>query len=435
MSSSYKYRLAKCREAYLFFTHDGWTDLFWVLRHETVRKRILHLLSSEREAYMMANVELFQWCEEVFEFFKKQVKRHFKRQASVELQQVLVDAMDELVEVVRGTDNKPHILRYYEYLIKLCQRTSLFPNSFVIPYPEKLDDEAIETGGSARVFYGYHDQKEVAIKEYRMFANRIPEAKKRLLKEAYITKILYHPNIIAFVGVVMEPLRIGIVVPWMRNGNIISYLATYTSLEVSRKELLEQVADGLHFIHEYGIAHGDLKGGNILISDDGKALLSDLGVAALQENVELVPTSDSTPRWRTLTIQHCKDALRKGGYSEDQSPSLFSRLSNISCGGTYRWMAPELLIPEVFNYKSGKATFLGDVFSFAMLAIEVYTGEPPHCSETREQAVLKTISGTRPKQPSNMPKPVWLLIEHCWKQKSDERPLMFDVYSSLACIP
>ncbi|KAG6890515.1 hypothetical protein C0995_007714 [Termitomyces sp. Mi166 len=344
--------------------------------------------------------------------------------------------MDQLVEVVRDTDNKPRVLLYYEYLIRLCQRTSLFPGHFVIPYPEKLDDDAIKTGGSARVYYGYHDQKEVAIKEFRLYVNQIPQAKKRLLKEAYITKILYHPNIVAFVGVVMEPSRIGIIVPWMRNGNIVSYLASYTSSEVSRKELLEQVADGLHFMHEYGIAHGDLKGGNILISDDGKALLSDFGVAALQENIKPIPpTTDTTPRWRPITIQHCKIALRKGGLSEDLSPTLFSRLSNISCGGTERWMAPELLMPEAFYLKSGKATFSGDVFSFAMLSVEVYTGEPPHHLETKEKAYLKTIAGTRPERPSNMPDPVWLLIQHCWKQISDERPPMFNVYSSLACIP
>ena len=82
------------------------------------------------------------------------------------------------IQVVRGTDNKPNILRYYEYLIKLCQKTSLFPGHFVISYPEKLEDDSIEAGGSARVFYGYHNKKEVAIKEYRLYQDQILKAKR-----------------------------------------------------------------------------------------------------------------------------------------------------------------------------------------------------------------------------------------------------------------
>ncbi|KAG6883035.1 hypothetical protein C0993_008215, partial [Termitomyces sp. T159_Od127] len=295
----------------------------------------------------------------------------------------------------------------------------------------------METGGSAQVYYGFYDQKEVAIKEFRLIKNKIPQAKKRLLKEAYITKILYHPNIISFVGVVLEPSHICIVVPWMSYGDIVSYLGSYTNSKVSRKELLEQVADGLHFMHEYGIAHGDLKGvriaseiANVLISDDERALLSDFGVAAFQEiNQPIQSTVEITPKWRPINIQHCKEALRSAGLSESLSPTLFSRLSNISCGGTFRWMAPEYLIPEAFNIQSGKATLSGDVFSFAMLSIEVYTGDPPHASETKENAALKTIAGKRPERPSNMSDPVWLLVEHCWKEIPNERPPIFDIYT------
>ncbi|KAG6886766.1 hypothetical protein C0992_002477 [Termitomyces sp. T32_za158] len=187
---------------------------------------------------------------------------------------------------------------------------------------------------------------------------------------------------------------------------------------------LEQVADGLHFMHEYGITHGDLKGvrvvsliklpsdyltyyvhsqGNVLISDNKKALLSDFGVSALQDSIKPVQaTVDTTPKWGSITIQHLNQALRRGGLSENLSPILFSRLSNISCGGTYRWMAPETLTSES---ESGKATFSGDVFSFAMLSIEVYTEKHPHASETEYNACLKTIAGERPERPSNISDP------------------------------
>ncbi|KXN84534.1 Cytokinesis protein sepH [Leucoagaricus sp. SymC.cos] len=50
------------------------------------------------------------------------------------------------------------------------------------------------------------------------------------------------------------------------------------------EELLDQlqisdVVNGLHYLHELGIVHGDLKGQNILISDEGRGLITDFGAS------------------------------------------------------------------------------------------------------------------------------------------------------------
>ncbi|KAG6865041.1 hypothetical protein C0991_005534 [Blastosporella zonata] len=191
-------------------------------------------------------------------------------------------------------------------------------------------------------------------------------------------------------------------------------------------------------MHEYGFAHGDLKGANVLISDKGKALISDFGIATLQEDIEQAPPTMGTVRkWGTVNIRNLKKALKEGGMSQDHAQSLFSRVSNISRsgGGTYRWMAPERLIPEKFGLKSANATFASDVFSFGMLSIEVYTGLPPyHEFERQETAILRIIAGRYPERPHNIPDQVWPIVEHCWKAKST-RPSILSVYNSLACIP
>ncbi|KAG6917273.1 hypothetical protein DXG01_003221 [Tephrocybe rancida] len=431
-----KDQISKCQEAYRFFSPDlnERNHLFWVENHELIRRRILGLLSTPKTRYYcMDSTERLQWCAEVSKYLQKLASISVKRCPSFNYeQQVFVNAMHELVEVVRDSDDKDKISNYYEYLIQLCQKCSTFPHPFIIPYPKKLHKGAIESGGSARVYHGLHEQQEVAIKEYRLYErSNIPRVKRRLLKEAYITKIMQYPNIIPFVGIVqqLKPLRICIVVPWMKNGDIVKYLAARSSSEPSREELLEQVADGLHFMQQYGIAHGDLKGGNVLISDDGKALISDFGLAALQENIEVPsPVHHTLP----IDIRTCKTALREGGMSQSLASSILSRVSNFSGGGTLPWMAPERLLPENFGFKNAKPTFASDVFSYAMLAIEVYTGERPHAPAPQEMAAVYTMTNRRPRRPPNVPDPVWKIIERCWSVNAYDRPSIFDVYSNLA---
>jgi serine/threonine protein kinase len=100
----------------------------------------------------------------------------------------------------------------------------------------------------------------------------------RFIREALILQLVQHPNILRFTSIVNEPYKICIITPWYAQGHIMKYIEAFPDAEV--KELvrcaslkrfhsliqspmnhqMEQVADGLHFLSEYRIVHGDLKG-------------------------------------------------------------------------------------------------------------------------------------------------------------------------------
>ncbi|KAG6326687.1 hypothetical protein ID866_12305, partial [Astraeus odoratus] len=67
---------------------------------------------------------------------------------------------------------------------------------------------------------------------------------------------------------------------WMDNGNAYEYVQNTL---VDPRPLLSDIAEGLRYLHNHEppIYHGDLKGQNVLISDDGHALLADFGLSFL----------------------------------------------------------------------------------------------------------------------------------------------------------
>ncbi|KAG9127216.1 hypothetical protein FRC07_000134, partial [Ceratobasidium sp. 392] len=67
--------------------------------------------------------------------------------------------------------------------------------------------------------------------------------------------------------------------PWMDNGNLKSFVER--NADADRYQLCTQVAQGLAYLHHSNIIHGDIKAANVLVSDDGVAMLTDFGNAVL----------------------------------------------------------------------------------------------------------------------------------------------------------
>ncbi|KAF7368647.1 Kinase-like protein [Mycena venus] len=151
----------------------------------------------------------------------------------------------------------------------------------------------------------------------------------------------------------------------------------------SQTRKVYEIAKGLQYLHSQDIAHGDLRAANILIDDDDHVRLADFG-------------------------------LTRFSHAENASTNR---------GGSTRWMAPELLHPASCGLDDFERTPASDIYSFACVMLELYTGQRPFSEISSDAAVLlKVIAGERPKCPAFMHNWARELVLECWSHTPMNRP-------------
>ncbi|KAJ7777681.1 kinase-like domain-containing protein [Mycena maculata] len=417
----------------------------WIENHEVVRLRLSQLLSpSKARKYRMSDEEMRVWSYSVVSFAKtfaqklkpkRMVREEYQRRA-----QICIDVIHTLITNLRDNTVEALFREDSSFLVSLCQKTILLPRSFLCPGTLQIEGDPIDAGASANVFRGSVDEIEVAVKSFRLYSRTLIRAKKRFIREALILQIVRHPNVLRFMSILNEDRRICIITPWYPHGHIMKYIDAVP--DVCLKELMEQVADGLHFLLQYKIVHGDLKGGNILIDNGGKAVIADLGLSFIQEEQENETPSHAVEDPFVLAIlrAQCSEALRSGKLSVSAASistlaaTVLSAASSTG-GGTFRWMAPERLAPSAYDLPTARATMRSDVYSFGMLILEVYTRAPPWGSRAEMSIAFSVISALRPPRPIDIEEGMWVIAQECWAHQPEQRPSILDVYNRLACMP
>ncbi|CAE6413598.1 unnamed protein product [Rhizoctonia solani] len=143
----------------------------------------------------------------------------------------------------------------------------------------------IATGGFGDIYLGkLENGKPVAVKVARYLTNSMRSRKqiKNTTKELHTWARCQHPNILPLLGIVEFQDQIAMVSPWMDNGDLRTYLLG--NPKADRCQLCYDICEGLVYLHNMNIIHGDLKGGNVLISDNGEAMLNDFGNSLIEDN-------------------------------------------------------------------------------------------------------------------------------------------------------
>ncbi|MFK4222728.1 serine/threonine-protein kinase [Streptomyces sp. NPDC019890] len=154
-------------------------------------------------------------------------------------------------------------------------------------------DESIGQGGMGRVWRAADVMldRPVAVKEMRMDdadAEDTRIRRERTLREARATARIDHPNVVRVYDVVEESDRLWIVMELVESRSLERLLVEDGPLsprEAARIGL--GVVAALREVHAVGVLHRDIKPGNVLLGRSGRVVLTDFGIAAIQDATAL----------------------------------------------------------------------------------------------------------------------------------------------------
>ncbi|XP_060889246.1 serine/threonine-protein kinase TNNI3K isoform X2 [Labrus mixtus] len=219
----------------------------------------------------------------------------------------------------------------------LLLRASL-PSHFHLQLSELEFNEIIGSGSFGRVYKGKCRNKIVAIKRYRANTYCSKSDVDMFCREVSILCRLNHPCIIQFTGACLDdPSQFAIVTQYVSGGSLFSLLHEQKRLIDLQSKLIIaiDVAKGMEYLHNLTqpIIHRDLNSHNILLYEDGHAVVADFGESRFLQFL--------------------------GEDNMTKQP------------GNLRWMAP-----EVFT-QCTRYSVKADMFSYALCLWELLTGEIP----------------------------------------------------------
>jgi serine/threonine protein kinase len=218
----------------------------------------------------------------------------------------------------------------------------------------------IGAGGCGRVFRGTLASGEaVAVKRWTVGTENVQLRLTTLMNELYTLGRIAHRNLLPVLGFVCQSPDLMLVTLHMPRGSLHDALHGGNTAGVGldaawRLSFLSGLAHGIHALHQANFVHRDIKSANVLIGDDGRAVLADAGVAR-QMRADADATAAATG---TRVI------------------------------GTDGYLDPEYLDTEELTYKS-------DVFSVGVVILEMLTGRSARIPGARPPLLWRHFRSVR----------------------------------------
>lgn len=208
--------------------------------------------------------------------------------------------------------------------------------------------KSIGRGGMADVYLANDlilDNEEVAIKVLRTNYQTDQVAVARFQREARAMAELSHPNIVAIRDIGEEDGQQFLVMEYVDGADLKKYIHDHGPLsneEVIR--IMRQVLSAMTLAHQKGIIHRDLKPQNVLLTKDGRAKVTDFGIAVAFAETSLTQTN--------------------------------------SMLGSVHYLSPE-------QARGSKATIQSDIYAMGIMLFEMLTGHIPYDGDSAVTIALQ----------------------------------------------
>ncbi|EQC42286.1 TKL protein kinase [Saprolegnia diclina VS20] len=252
-------------------------------------------------------------------------------------------------------------------------------------------------GSFAAVSKGSYNGIPVAVKQLQS-SRRSNADIQSFVNEIELMARFNSAHIIKLIGAAWTtPMDLCAVMELMDQGDLKDYLAAHDASVYTwamKLEALRGIVDGLSYLHSLNIVHRDLKSRNVLLDSVKGVKIVDFGVA--KEDVQ-----------GTMTMGV----------------------------GTFRWMAPEVLLESAYSVAA-------DMYSFGMLLSEFDSHHIPYQDLTNpttgkplaDPAIIGGVLNGSTKPTFSETCPLWVktLADACLQFRAVDRPTIYDVAATLA---
>ncbi|MEX2178396.1 MAG: protein kinase [Gemmatimonadaceae bacterium] len=166
-------------------------------------------------------------------------------------------------------------------------------------------------GGMAAVYLGL----DLALNRKVAIKTMLPELiaregmVSRFKREAQTSAALSHPHIIQIYTVKQSDKLVYFVMKFIEGRSLESVITDKGQVPLEMAQvILSQVGSALAYAHRKGVVHRDIKPANIMIDEDGWAIVTDFGIAKVQEaqNLTATGTAIGTPHYMSPEQFHNK---------------------------------------------------------------------------------------------------------------------------------
>ena len=267
-------------------------------------------------------------------------------------------------------------------------------------------------GGFGRVYRVHHRNwdMDLAVKSPRPDVLKTQAQKDNFTRECETWADLgLHPNTVScyYVRTLGDIPRV--FAEFVEGGSLSDWITSKRLYEGGHEEVLKRILDiaiqfawGLHYAHEKGLIHQDVKPANVLVTDDGTAKVTDFGLA----NARAEAGEDVSARPEEMSI-----LATYGGMTPPYCSPEQAQIAQLRKAGTPRDMAPKL-------------TRRTDIWSWGLSLLEMFTGEMTWATGQAAPEVLEGYleMGTEDESIPKMPEGLVELLRYCFQHDPADRP-------------